>query len=227
MKITCIIIEDEPLARRKLEQYVEKVPFLQLLHSFESALEAIDFLRKGAVDLLLLDIRMDDLTGIELLEVLPQRPEVILCTAYEQYALKGFELRVTDYLLKPFSFERFLTAVLAVQSKLAASTQKHFPEFVFIKTEHRLQKVELDVILFVEGMGDYRQVHCQQRKILTLETFGDLETKLPAQLFCRVHKSYLVALSKIELIERERIRIGKELIPISETYRQQFYRQIR
>lgn len=227
MAITCIIIEDEPLARRKLEQYVEKVPFLQLLHSFESALEAIDFLRKDSVDLLLLDIRMDDLTGIDLLEALPQRPEVIICSAYEQYALKGFELRVTDYLLKPFSFERFLTAVLTVQNKLTVSTQKPAPEFVFIKTEHRLQRVELDEILFVEGMGDYRQVHCRQRKILTLETFGDLEAKLPNHLFCRVHKSYLVALSKIESIERERIKIGNEMIPISDTYRQQFYRQIR
>ena len=124
MKITCIIIEDEPLARRKLEQYVKKVPFLQLLHSFDSALDAIAFLQKGSVDLLLLDIRMDELTGIDLLESLPQRPEVILCTAFEQYALKGFELRVTDYLLKPFSFERFLTGILTVQSKLTHRAQK-------------------------------------------------------------------------------------------------------
>jgi two-component system LytT family response regulator len=226
MNITCIIIEDEPLARRKMEQFVKKVPFLQLLHSFESALDAIAFLRKGTVDLLLLDIRMDELTGIELLEVLPERPEVIICSAFEQYALKGFELQVTDYLLKPFSFERFLTAVLNVQNRLTAKIQKRSPEFVFIKTEHRLQKVGLEEILFVKGMGDYRHVHCLQRKIMTLETFGGLETKLPNHLFCRVHKSYLVALSKIESIERERIKIGKEIIPISETYRQQFFRQI-
>lgn len=226
MKITCVIIEDEPLARRKLEQYVEKVPFLHLLYSFENALEAISFLRREAVDLILLDIQMDEFTGIDLLEALPQRPEVILCTAFEQYALKGFELQVADYLLKPFSFERFLQAALRVQDRLVAQNQKPTNSFVFIKTEYRLQKIEWDEILFVEGMGDYRTIHCTARKIMTLETFKELEEKLPDRLFCRVHKSYLVALGKIESVERDRIKIGRELIPVSETYKQRFYRRI-
>lgn len=226
MNITCIIIEDEPLARRKLEQYVAKIPFLKLLHSFESALEAISFLRQEAIDLLLLDIQMDDLTGIELLEALPHRPEVILCTAFEQYALKGFELHVTDYLLKPFSFDRFLEAVLNVQSKLSAKQPKQAASFVFIKSEYSLQKIELEEILFVEGMGDYRNIHCRERRIMTLESFGDLEAKLPNHLFCRVHKSYIVALSKIESVERDRIKIGSKLIPVSESYKQAFYKRI-
>lgn len=226
MKITCAIIEDEPLARRKLEQYVAKVPFLNLLHSFENPLEAISFLRTSALDLILLDIEMDELTGIDLLEALPKRPEIIMCTAYEQYALKGFEFQVADYLLKPFSFERFLQAVLHVQDRLAAKRQKPASSFIFIKTEYRLQKIELDEIIFIEGMGDYRNIHCMGRKIMTLETFTDLEAKLPDTLFCRVHKSYIVALGKIELIERDRIKIGRELIPISEKYKQLFYKRI-
>ncbi len=226
MKITCVVIEDEPLARRKLEQYVKKVPFLQLVQSFESALEAVDFLQRETVDLILLDIQMDELTGIELLEALPRRPEVILCTAFEQYALQGYELQVTDYLLKPFLFERFLQAIMNVQDKLAAKKQINIPAFVFIKTEYRLQKIELSEILFVEGMGDYRYIHCLERKIMTLETFKEVEAKLPDTLFCRVHKSYLVSLGKIESVERDRIKIGQELIPISETYKQRFYQRI-
>ena len=226
MRINCIIIEDEPLARQRLEEYARKVPFLHLLHAFDNALEALGFLRNQPVDLLLLDIQMDELSGIQLLEALPRRPEVILCTAFEQYALKGFELQVTDYLLKPFSFERFLQAVLRVHDKLLAAGQPPEPSFLFIKTEYRLQKVLLDELLFIEGMRDYRRLHCTEAKIMTLETFGELEAKLPERLFCRVHKSYLVALGKIESVERDRIRIGKELIPVSDTYRQEFYRRI-
>jgi len=226
MKMNCIIVEDEPLAKLRLEEYVQKVPFLHLLHSFDNGLEAIGCLQWEPVDLLLLDVQMDELSGIQLLESLPHRPEVILCTAFEQYALKGYELQVADYLLKPFSFERFLQAVLRVQEKLPAKNQPPAPAFLFIKTEHRLQKVLLDELLFIEGMRDYRRLHCVGGKIMTLETFRELEAKLPERLFCRVHKSYLVALGKIESVERDRIRIGKELIPVSETYKQQFYRLI-
>ncbi len=227
MKIRCIIIEDEPLARLRLEEYVQKVPFLHLLHAFDNSLEAVGFLQGEPVDLLLLDIQMDELSGIQLLETLPRRPEVILCTAFEQYALKGFELQVADYLLKPFSFERFVQAVLRVQDKLLAKNQPTEPSFLFIKTEYRLQKVLLEELLFIEGMRDYRRLHCREDKIMTPETFGELEAKLPERLFCRVHKSYLVALGKIESVERDRIRIGKELIPVSDTYRQQFYKRIQ
>lgn len=226
MKINCIIIEDEPLARQRLEEYARKVPFLHLLHAFDNALEALGFLRSQPVDLLLLDIRMDELSGIQLLEALPRRPEVILCTAFEQYALKGFELQVADYLLKPFSFERFLQAVLRVHDRLLAKDPPPEPSFLFIKTEYRLQKVLLEALLFIEGMRDYRRLHCTEGNIMTLETFGELEAKLPERLFCRVHKSYLVALGKIESVERDRIRIGRELIPVSDTYRQEFYRRI-
>ncbi len=227
MKTNCIIVEDEPLAKLRLEEYVQKVPFLHLLHSFDNSLEAVGYLQREPVDLLLLDVQMDELSGIGLLESLPHRPEVILCTAFEGYALKGYELQVADYLLKPFSFERFLQAVLRVQDKLLAKHQPPAPAFLFIKTEHRLQKVPLDELLFIEGMRDYRRLHCVGGKLMTPETFKELEAKLPERLFCRVHKSYLVALGKIESVERDRIRIGKELIPVSETYKQQFYRLIQ
>lgn len=222
--MNCIIIEDEPLAMLRMEEYIGKVPFLTLLASFESGLEAISFLRTEKVDLVFLDIQMDELSGIQLLESLKDRPEIILTTAFDEYALKAFELQVTDYLLKPFTFERFLQAVIRVQDKLNNNSAA---AYLFIKTEYRLQKVLFEDILYIEGMRDYRKVHCEKDKIMTLETFGDLEGRLPAAQFCRVHKSFIVALDKIISVERGKIKIGEELIPLSDTFKDNFYRMIR
>jgi two-component system LytT family response regulator len=226
--MNCIIIEDEPLAMLRMKKYVGKVPFLQLLGTFENGLEAIGFLQTEKVDLVFLDIQMDEFSGIQFLESLAIRPEVILTTAFDQYAIKAFELQVADYLLKPFAFERFLQAVARVQGKLL-SGNLHLPQrpFMFIKTGHRLQKVLLEEILFIEGMRDYRKIHCVSSKIMTLETFSSLEEKLPRQQFCRVHKSFLVAIDKIESIEGNGIKIQKEIIPISETYKEAFYKLVK
>ena len=219
--MTCLLVEDEPLARLRLSDYIRKVPFLIPEGVFESAEDALPALLNRKPDLLFLDIEMDGLSGLELLAALPYRPAVILTTAYDQYALRGFELGVADYLLKPYTFERFLQAVLRVKEAIAASR-----EYFFVKTEYRLQKVDFSEILFIEGMRDYRRLHLTASKIMTLETFGDLERQLPAGRFCRVHKSYLVALDRVESIERDRIRIGAEYIPVSDTYREDFYRKI-
>jgi len=226
--MNCIIIEDEPLAMLRMKKYVGKVPFLQLLGTFENGLEAIGFLQTEKVDLVFLDIQMDQFSGIQFLESLATRPEVILTTAFDQYAIKAFELQVADYLLKPFAFERFLQAVVRVQGKLL-SGNFNLPSrpFLFIKTGHRLQKVLLEEILFIEGMRDYRKIHCVSSKIMTLETFSSLEEKLPGQQFCRVHKSFLVAIDKIESIERNGIKIQKEIIPVSETYKEAFYKLVK
>jgi two-component system, LytTR family, response regulator len=225
MIISCIIIEDEPLAMERAMESVQKVPFLQLLQTFDNGLDAISYLKSESVDLVFLDIQMDEFSGIHLLESLNHRPVVIIISAFNEYAVKGFEYNVTDYLLKPYTFERFMQAAIKAYDSIR-SIKKDFQDFIFIKTEYRLEKVFLENILYIEGMRDYRQIHTSEKKIMTLETFKELESKLPSNQFVRVHKSYLVSLNKIESIERDRIKIQKELIPISETFRENFYLSI-
>lgn len=223
--IDCIIVEDEPLALKRTMEYIGKIPYLNLLKSFDNGFEAIGFLREQSVDLIFLDIKMDELTGIQLLESLENKPYVIVTTAYSEYALKGFELNVTDYLLKPFSIERFILAVEKVMSQID-STSDNKRDFFFVKNDYRIEKVFYKNILFIEGMRDYRNIQTENKKILTLQTFGDLEKELPKSLFCRVHKSFIVPLNRIDLIEHNRIKIKDKLIPISETYKADFYRKI-
>ena len=222
MKINCIIVEDEPLALKRTEEYVNKLPYLNLLQSFDNGFEAIGFLKKQSVDLLFLDIKMDELTGIQLLESLERKPYVIVTTAYNEYALKGYELNVTDYLLKPFSIERFIQAVEKVFFQLNKPVQDD-RAFFFVKSDYKIEKLFFQDIVFIEGMRDYRCIQTGAKRILTSQTFSDLELDLPASKFCRGHKSYIVALDKIELIERNRIKIKDTYIPISETYKDKFY----
>lgn len=222
MKLRCVIIEDEPLAMEKVKGFIQKLPSLQLEQTFDNALDAIGFLQNNTPDILFLDINLGDFSGIQLLESIKPTCQVILTTAYHEYALKGYDLSVADYLLKPFSFERFVQAVSRVQALLSKSQVLPTKDFIFIKTEYRLEKVLLDDILFIEGMGDYRRVHTISKKIMTLQTFAELEKELPAEAVCRVHKSYMVAIAKIDAIEKDRISIGKMLIPISESYKAVF-----
>lgn len=225
-KYTCIIIEDEPLALERTKDFTEKIPFLDLLATFDNALSGLAFLKINKVDVLFLDINMDELTGVELLESSKIDSQVIITTAYQEYALKGYELNVTDYLLKPFNFNRFLQAVNKAQENLNQSTSDTPVEFIFVKTENRLEKITLLDILYIEGMRDYRRIHTVNKRIMTLQTFKELEQIIPSNLACRVHKSYMVALSKIESIERSRIKISNKIIPISETYRADFFQKI-
>lgn len=227
MAISCIILEDEPLAMERAKEFVARVPFLTLLQSFDNGIEALACLKQEQVDLLLLDIEMDELSGLELLQSLPHRPQVILTTAYEQYALKGYELSVVDYLLKPYTFGRFLQAVSKVQKEAEKRKEYATQPFIFIKTSYHLEKVNLNEILFIEGMRDYRCIHLPAKKVLTLETFTELQQRLPATEFCRVHKSFIVAISKIHSIERDRIILDQAVIPISETYKEVFYHLIK
>jgi two-component system, LytTR family, response regulator len=226
MVIDCVVVEDEPLAMIRITEYIEKVSFLNLLKTFDNGIDAIQFLGTTRADLIFLDIQMDGFSGIQFLESSQRKQEVIITTAFDQYALKGFDLNVSDYLLKPYTFERFMQAVVKVRDKLGMQKIHETPDYVFIKTEYRLEKIFTDKILYIEGVRDYRQIHTMDKKIMTLETFGDLEKKLPERAFCRVHKSFLVSISKIELVERDRIKINKVLIPISETYRDNFYKLI-
>ena len=225
-KYTCIIIEDEPLALEKTKDFVNKVPFLQLAATFDNALTGLAYLNNNKVDLLFLDINMDELSGIELLESSNISSQVIITTAYQEYALKGYELHITDYLLKPFTFNRFLQAVNKAQENLHQRVVEKPLDFIFVKTENRLEKIMISDILYIEGMRDYLRIHTAGKKIMTLQSFTELEQLVPPQLVCRVHKSYMVAINKIESIERNRIRIADQMIPVSDTYKEAFLQLI-
>lgn len=225
-KYSCIIIEDEPLALERTKGFVSKIPFLNLCGTFENALDGLAYLKSNTVDLLFLDINMDELSGIELLESSKIESQVIITTAYQEYAIKGYELNVTDYLLKPFTFDRFLKAVNKAQEHTIQPLATTQQDFIFVKTENRLERINLGDILFIEGMRDYRRIHTVNKRIMTLQNFSELEQIIPSHLVCRVHKSYMVGINKIESIERMRIKVSNQIIPISETYKELFFKMI-
>jgi two-component system LytT family response regulator len=254
----CLIVDDEPLAHAILSDYIRKVPFLELVGATTSPIDALSRVQFGEVDLVFLDIQMPELTGMQFLKLVERavgvnRCRVILTTAYSEYALEGYEHDVVDYLLKPVSFERFYKAVQKLFPKapptppagISSSEDVQNPivtspiansatapkDFIFVKTEYRLQRVSLPDILYCEGLKDYVSLYtigesAQPERILTLQTMKSLEEKLPDNQFIRVHKSYIVAVNRIESIERNRIYIGKAVIPIGDTYRDAFYRII-
>lgn len=225
MTLNCIIIEDEPLAAEKIEGFVQKVPYLKLVGSFRNSLEGLHYLKEHLVDLLFLDIQMDGLTGIELLETLPVKPSVIITTAYQEYALKGYELHVSDYLLKPYSFTRFLKATNKVQDEVSSRPiHTNESKSIFVKTEYRIEKVSIDSILYIEGMSDYLQIHLSDRKkIMCLQKFSAFEETVSTDQLIRIHKSFMVSIEKIDTIERLRVKIGERLIPIGNTYKTEFF----
>jgi len=224
MKINCIIVEDEPLALERAKEYVLKLPFLDLRATFDNALDALVFLKTSRVDLIFLDINLGEMSGIQLLETSAVKSQVIFTTAYQEYALKGFDLKVADYLLKPFTFERFVQAVdRAIEHLPKKQIVKTPNSFIFVKTENRLEKVSLREITFIEGMRDYRRIHTVNKRIMTLQTFAEFERQIPPNIVCRVHKSYMVALDKIDSIEKNGIKIKDQIIPISETYKNRFF----
>ena len=225
MVINCIIVEDEPLALKRTSDFVSRVPYLNLLATFTNGFEAIGFVKGHDIDLMFLDIEMDGFTGIELIESLSRKPQIIITTAYDKYALKGFELHVADYLLKPFGFDRFLNSVERVYESIEKES-KEDKNYIFVKTEYRLERIAVDEIIFIEGMGDYRNIRTTSKKILTLQTFSELEKLLPKNQFCRVHKSYIVSINKIISVERHRIKMLDNLIPISDSYKEGFYNLI-
>ena len=240
MKIKCIAVDDEPLALSKMENFIGKVPFLESCGLFSNGIDALEFLKSNSVDLMFLDIQMNDLTGIQLLEVIKKKPVVIFTTAYDKYAIKSYELDICDYLLKPIPFNRFLLAVNKAydlikksnsdfqedtinENKQIGDNGKIKNDFIFLKTEYRMQKVGFDEILYIQGMKDYLLVKTPTSNIMTIMTFKKMEEMLPKEMFIRTHKSFIVPLNKIESIERNRIKISKKLIPISETYKKDFY----
>ena len=232
MQINCIAIDDEPLALSKLEGFISKVPELKLIRTFDNSIEAIGWLKENNADLIFLDIQMEQLTGIQFLESVGSNSRVILTTAFDQYAIRGFELNVTDYLLKPFSFQRFIQAVNKVMDHYS---QKHNnrqlsqmnDSYIFVKTEYRLERIDIDNILYIEGMKDYLRIICTDKKIMTLQSFAKIEESLPSNKFCRVHKSFIVAIDKVKSIERGVILIAGQRIPLSNTYKDVFFSKIK
>jgi two-component system, LytTR family, response regulator len=232
MQINCIAIDDEPLAISKLEAFIARVPGLNLLRTFDNALEAMSWLNENRVDLVFLDIQMEQLTGIQFLEATGLNCSIIITSAYDQYAIKGFELNVTDYLLKPFSFQRFLMAVNKVMEHVSQKAEGRKEEeennrYIFVKTEYRLEKVDTEDIIYIQGMKDYLRIVCSRKKIMTLQSFAKLEELLPAKKFCRIHKSFIIAIDKIESIERGVVLIADQRIPVSNTYKENFFARIK
>jgi len=237
MKINCITIDDEPLALQKMHDYVLRVGYLNLLAEFDNAIEAMEFLKQEKVDLIFLDIQMDEFTGIQMLETMTEKPKIIFTTAYHEYAIKGYELDVCDYLLKPISFQRFLKACEKAHQTIASKNNTHSIEtpladnaknetYFFVKNGNLTQKVNFQDILFVEGMKDYLRIWTKDEKIMTLLNFKKLEEALPSDSFVRIHKSYLISLDKIESIERMHVIIANERLAIGETYRRDFFKII-
>lgn len=223
MEIKCIVIEDEPLALKKLVSFVDKIDYLKISRTFDNAVEAIGYLKSNSVDIIFLDIQMEDFSGIQFLETMKHRPKVIVTTAYDKYAIKGYELDVADYLLKPITFERFVQAVEKVTDNISVTLNTTHNDFIFVKTEYRHEKIKISDILYIEGMSEYLRIVTNDKKIMTLQNFKTMEQLLPENLFIRVHKSFIVAIEKIERVERNRIKIKDVVIPVSETYRDRFY----
>ncbi|MDO9579813.1 MAG: LytTR family DNA-binding domain-containing protein [Bacteroidales bacterium] len=227
--ITTIAIDDEPLALQLVASYIEKTPGLKLAGTFDNPIDASEFLTDTHVDLVFVDIQMPDLSGIEFTRLMEKGPKVVFTTAYEKYALEGYKLDVVDYLLKPFSYEEFFSAVQKVQ-RLLRLEQKSLnkvdanSEFLFLKSDYKIKRINFNDILYIEGLKDYVKVYTQNdaKPILSLTSLKLLESKLPDNKFMRVHRSFIVNLGKIDTIERSRIVFGKEYIPVSDQYKARF-----
>jgi two-component system, LytTR family, response regulator len=226
--ISCIITDDEPFARKGLQGYIEKIDFLDLQGVCEDALQLSNYLQKQPIDLLFLDIQMPHITGIEFIRALSNPPKVIFTTAFEQYALQGFELDVLDYLLKPISYERFLKAAWKARDYFALREEKNSPviPYMFAKANGKLEKINFNEILFIEGMENYAAIHFENKKLIIHTTIKALLEKLPSQQFIQTHKSYIVAIDKVETIEGNTIYIQKHQVPISKYLRETVLGQI-
>jgi len=237
MKINCIAVDDEPLALDKIREYIKRIGYLNLLESFDNAIDAIQFTKTNKVDLIFLDIQMEELTGIQMLESMQESPKIVFTTAYDEYALKGYELDICDYLLKPISFPRFLQACEKVYDVLfplkkpdisvpEPNSEEAKKGYFFVKNGNITQKINFDDILFVEGMKDYLRIWTTKERVMTLLSFKKLEDALPSKGFMRIHKSYLISLDKIDSIERNHVKIGKESLPIGDSFRREFFEVI-
>ncbi len=236
-KIKCIIVDDEALARKLLKSYVEQVPHLELIAMCKNPMEATSVLQTESIDLMFLDIQMPQITGLTFLKTLQKQPLTIFTTAYEKYALEGYTLDVVDYLLKPFGFERFLQAVNRASNRLqiepttfSTETKKEevptAKDYILVKSEHRIHRLKYKDILYIQSMQAYVAYYTPKERILSLNTMKKLENTLPTEQFIRIHKSYIVSIDKIELLEGNQVVIGKAKLPIGASYRDRVMKEI-
>lgn len=223
-KLSCIIIDDEPIARKILQEFTEQVPYLDLIGKFESAMKAEEFLKGNQPDIIFLDIEMPKVSGLEMLKRIHVESLVIVTTAFPQYALDGYELDIIDYLLKPFALHRFLKAVQKAKDfyemKTIGASSVQQPSYIFIKSEKRIEKVELSEILYAEVLGNYITIYTDRKAIVAYLTMKSLETQLPVEDFIKIHQSFLVNRSKIESLEGNDLKVGSKSLPISRNYRE-------
>lgn len=235
--IRCIAVDDEALALDLLEDNIRRTPFLKLIKRCTSSFEALEFLRNETVDLIFLDIRMPDLSGLQLLKLIQQKPLVILITAYEKYAVEGFELDVVDYLMKPVSYERFLKAVTkareltnlrrtVAQQTVNLDKTTGSTGFMFVKSGYKQVRINFSEILYVEGLKDYVKIYDSDKPIITQMSIKSILGKLPPNDFVRVHRSFIINIHKIEFVQRMQIRVGNKNVPIGESYRESFFKTI-
>ncbi len=233
MSIRCMVVDDEQLARTLLEEYVKKLPQLQLVSGCRNPLEAMEVLQKEEVELMFLDIQMPELTGVEFLKSMHVKPAVIFTTAYSEYALEGYQLDVIDYLVKPFSFERFVKAVDKASEMIrlkkldkAGEAAQVKDDFIVVHADHKIYKIRLDDIRYIEGLKEYVSYYTENKRIIALESLKNLEEILPSDRFIRVHRSYIVPVDKIKIMEGNQLEIGGKMIPVGRSYREEVLKRI-
>ena len=236
--MNCLIVDDEYMARLLLEEYVRKIPSLRLIATCENALEAFHLLKTEAVDVVFLDIQMPHLTGLEFVQTLQSKPAIIFTTAYSEHAVEGFRLDAVDYLLKPFSFERFVQAIGKATDfvdfhkqpspTLPSETSFTVPDHFFVKADGKLIKVRFEDILYIEGLKEYVSIYTtDNQRIITLQSIKNLETLLPEGAYLRIHKSYIISLARIDAIVGNQVEIHKKLLPIGATYKEELMKRLQ
>ncbi|MCS3800156.1 LytR/AlgR family response regulator transcription factor [Niastella sp. OAS944] len=228
MRINCLIIDDEPWALDLLEDFIQKVPYLNLVARCEGPVEAFPYFEKEEIDLVLLDIRMPELSGTQFLKTLNKKPAVIFVTAHNEYAMEGFALDAVDYLLKPVPFDRFMSAVNKAYEYISYRKTKSLlkkDDFLFIKTSHKIQKIFYNDILYLEGLKDYTKIHLVDSKkpFVTLQSLKYFENRLPHEDFIRIHRSYIISLRRVDTVSRKAVLLGETELPCSEHYRNMLY----
>lgn len=224
-KITCVIVDDEPIAREILESFIDKTPNLELISSCKNAMEALQVAQTENIDLFFLDINMPEITGLSLAKIINNKSQIIFTTAYRDYAVDGFNLSVIDYLLKPIAFDRFLQAIQKVteptNSNMKVSTENdNKKDFTFVRADRKMVKINFKDILYIESLGDYVKVFTNNGTVITRETISNFEATLPGDCFIRVHRSYIVSISKISSYTNEYIEIAQKAVPISRSYKE-------
>ncbi len=215
--INCLIVDDEEIAREVMANYVEKVPYLQLIGTFENAIEAHEYLTKNSIDLIFLDIEMPGLSGIEFLKSVNKKPHVIICSANKDYAVEGFNLDVDDFILKPVTFERFLKAVGKIRTDDKGLELAE--DFFYVNENKRMVRINMENIIYIESLRDYVRIVTTEKKVITHQHLSDFEAKLPSDRFMRIHRSVIVAIDKIQSYTSTLIDVGEKELPIGRNYK--------